>query len=555
MRQLIIAYFFALVTPLMAQNADRALQHALDSLLDTKAISPDEPGFAVCIVRNGGIVYERQFGLADRERKRPMTAATSFNFGSVSKQFTAAAILLLEEQGKLRRSDPIHRYIPELPDFGHTITIDHLIGHTSGIHSLPEVMALQGNTHNKRLTLDYLLNWLKRRPVLAFEPGSNFSYSNSGYMLLLLIVERASGMSADAYMKQNIFEPLGMRDTRLALHEKDGIIDGTPSYFVSGGKRKMKKAKVYINAMGATGVHGTLRDLAAWQINFDQNRLGKGGPEWVKNMTTPYAVRTGASTHYGAGLAVKQYRGIPTVEHGGGWNGFLTQCRRFPQQGISVLIASNNDKYSPFPIADAVSDLLLGLQPDQRQDASQLAALPVAAVSLEGAYLSFKNHIRYVRLSGDTLRIVPYEAPKRSVVLQYIPESGSDTALIFKDLKNGFSVRFVLDQSRQVKGFYWEGGDYFVLNRFFEKLEDRPLATRKKAGRYRSDLFKRNIAIRPVRGSGDLRIKPVFFLRYRLERVTDSVYIRRDDGIVIRFTEKGLILGDNWVHGIKFWKR
>ncbi|MBL7828466.1 MAG: beta-lactamase family protein, partial [Saprospiraceae bacterium] len=192
MRLFIFCCCLAVVSNAFGQIPDAVLPVVLDSLLKTKAPAPEDPGFAVCIVKNGRIFYEKQFGMADLELNRPITSTTSFSMGSVSKQFTAAAIMLLEEQGKLHRSDPIHKYIPELPDFGRPITIDHLVGHTSGIYSLPEVMSLQSNTSNERLTMDYLLSWLKRHPVLAFEPGSNFSYSNSGYMLMLLIVERAS---------------------------------------------------------------------------------------------------------------------------------------------------------------------------------------------------------------------------------------------------------------------------------------------------------------------------------------------------------------------------
>lgn len=535
------------------QSAKWSFQASIDSLLAAHPASPDEPGFAVCIVDDGGIVYERQYGLSDVARHKPMTATTSFNIGSITKQFTAAAILLLEEQGKLRRTDDIRRYIPELPDLGYAITINHLIAHTSGIHSLPEVVSMSGKVSNKKMTLDYLLKWLQKNPVLAFRPGTDFSYSNSAYMLLLCIVERASGMSAEAYMTLQIFEPLGMKSAKLALRESDGMPEGHPSYYLIKNGKKFKKSGSYFNALGATGLHCNLRDLALWQLNFEHNKLGKEGQAFISKMETSYALDNGASTHYGAGLILKNYHDLPVVEHSGGWNGFLIQCRRFPKERLSVIVASNNDKHSPFVLTDLICDQIFSYKKDTTTTASGMASLPIDPNALVGTFLSDRNAVRYVKRSGDTLWISSRNSPQKRIVLQYDPTSLSDTAIVFKEAKTGIPVQFVYDKAKKIRGMHWEGGGYFVVRRFYEKLQPPTGVKFQYAGRYSADYFGRKLTIRQHRKSGKFFVKPVFFMKYRLEQLSDSIFAVRDQDVIFRFSGDKVAIGDHWVSNI--WLR
>lgn len=530
--------------------------HALDSLLFPKGRDLQSPGFAVCIVQDGKIVYERQTGLANVKKQIPITNATLFNIGSVAKQFTAACILLLEEQGKLNRADSIQKYIPELPDFGHTITLHHLLSHTSGLHDHLELLVLQNK--NKRSTISApstMLSLLKQAPLLAFAPGTDYAYCNTGYMLLYLVVERVSGMSMRDFAAQNLFQPLGMKNSSFQYDEEAALSDGTASYDVHARKKKFKKHKPYYNVMGATGVHCSLRDLVLWDQNFYHNQLGKGGPHLIEQMETSYHLKNGASVHYGAGLFVRKYRGIPVVDHSGGWNSFLIQHRRFRQWGVSVIVASNNTTTSPFPICDKICDKILTFKPLVEDFHTSLAALKTPPAALEGIYVSDNNRIRYVRLTGDTLKIIiPSGSKQQALALSFDPGRSSDTTLFFMDERSD-TIQFNLNAGHTARDFTWEGGDYFRSKRPYKKLEERVHSDpRSWAGRYRSEAYKRTIRIQYKRRTGQLQLRPVFFLRYKLKPLAEGVFTIPGEEIILRFSSNGLILGHYWLQNIPLRK-
>ncbi len=554
MRNFLLPLFSLFLLPSgFSQNTAWRFQPQLDSLLATKRPGAQAPGFAVCLIEKGQIVYEYQSGLANLELQKPITAETIFNIGSVAKQFTAACILLLEEQGKLRRSDPIQKFIPELPDFGSVITLDHLIGHMSGLHSHVETLNLRVKFKNKFLNEPAVFSFYQKSPVLAFSPGTDFAYNNTAYRLLSMVIERVSGMETGDFMQKNIFQPLGMDHAKFCLIEADGLTDGTVSYTFKARKKRYKKTNDTYNMLGATGIHCSMRDLALWQNNFDHNRLGKGNPELIRQMETTYRLNDGTPTHYGAGLMLKNYRGIPTIEHAGGWNSFLLQCRRFPEQGISVLVASNNDHSNPFPIADEICDKLFDFKPLPEKSASNLIQLNIPPQNLEGKYLSFNNRIRRVRLDSDTLKIrIEESATKREIALRFDPAMSSDTLLTFSDSTMNYPVQFALNPSGQVRGFYWDGGDYFQCRRFFEKLDEAPVSAKKWAGKYKGVGFKQKVRIRRQGKGGVLKLKPVFFLGYHLDPITPSVFIVRGDRTIVRFSEKGFVLGHDWVSNLHF---
>ncbi|MBL7810209.1 MAG: beta-lactamase family protein, partial [Saprospiraceae bacterium] len=331
MRILLVLCFLWIAYPeSTAQNANWKFRQPLDSLLQTYSLGKQAPGFAVCIVEHGKIVYEFQTGLANLDQNNPITSNTIFNIGSVSKQFTAACVALLQEQGKLRLTDPVHKYIPELPDFGAEITLNHLISHTSGLHGHIDVMNLAMKYKNERLQPKAIFDFYRKMPTLAFPPGTDFAYNNTAYQLLSIVIERVSGMSTAEFMQKEIFTPLGMKDTRFCLLESEGMPDGTVSYRYQERRKQYIKDNKTHNMLGATGVHCTLRDLALWQDNFDRNTLVKSNPAFFSEMELMYLLNDNTRTHYGRGLLVKQYKGKKTVEHGGGWNSFLIQSRRFP---------------------------------------------------------------------------------------------------------------------------------------------------------------------------------------------------------------------------------
>ncbi|MBL7808408.1 MAG: hypothetical protein JNN28_11350, partial [Saprospiraceae bacterium] len=264
-----------------------------------------------------------------------------------------------------------------------------------------------------------------------------------------------------------------------------------------------------------------------------------------------YLLNDNTRTHYGRGLLVKQYKGKKTVEHGGGWNSFLIQSRRFPGEGLNILVASNNLKSSPFPIADAISDHILSYHYMPKNISSRLDSLRIPVANLCGKYLASNNKIRLIRVDADTLKVRLDESPTgKEIPVVYAAHKSSDTLVSFFDPTTGFVLAFKLAPDKRVKGFFWEGADYFRCNRWFEKLDATPVPARQWVGRYKTSFYPKKVRVKKKGNS--LVLKPVFFMRYPLEQISPTVFKIRKDGVVIRFTSSGFILGDEWVRNLKF---
>lgn len=540
----------------VAQPTDWPLAKNLDSLLNDPKYRPENPGFAVMVIQNGQIVYEQQRGMANLKKRLPVRAETMFNIGSISKQFTAAAIFLLEERGQLRTTDPVQKYLPELPDFGATITLQHLIAHTSGIPDHFEVAVMQGKMSERLADFDKIVEKLRAAPELSFAPGSDFAYCNTAYMLLAMVIERVSGLLMHDFTSKNIFQPLGMAHSNFFKKEADGLPDGTTSYIFKPGKRKFKHDKPYPNAIGATGVQTTLRDFFLWDQNFYHNRLGSGS--LIEKMETSARLNDGSPTHYGGGLLLKDFQGHKMVAHGGGWNNFLMEYRRFPALGISVLVASNNDFSSPFPLADAICQHVLPKIEPSPQPSHTARPLPVPAPNLEGTFLSASNLIRKIQAHGAGVAVViPQASGKEKLLpLHFLEKSVTDNTLIFSD-EQGEKAVFQLDTAGQTPlGFWWAGGHYFQVRRFYQKLKQPAagLTLRAFAGKYRSEARQQTLRVRRDRKTGGLKLKPVFFLKYRLEPLGGAVFKVRNETVIIRFQPDGMTVGNDWTNGLRLKK-
>ena len=540
----------------LAQTPAWALSAALDSIVLDAKYRPENPGFAVMVIQNGQIVYERQRGMANLERQLPLGAETMFNIGSITKQFTAAAIFLLAEKGSLRVSDPVQKHLPELPGFGAPVTLQHLLTHTSGIPDHFEVAGMQNDFSSRLCDFDKVVELLRAAPELSFPPGSDFAYCNTAYMLLAMVVERVSGLTIHDFTAQNIFRPLGMAHSNFYQQEKDGLPDGTTAYAFQPEKGKFKRGKPYPNATGATGVQTTLRDFYRWDQNFYHDRLGNGSI--IEKMEISARLNDGSPTQYGSGLLLKPLQGHQMVSHGGGWSSFLMEYRRFPDLGLSVLVASNNNFSSPFPLADAICRRILPPDTASVLPLTPIVLLPLTAQNLVGTFLSASNFIRSVRVNGTNLSLsIPQRSGKETLLrLDFIEKSGADNTLIFRD-ERGEMVVFKLDSTgQQTLGFWWAGGHYFQVRRFYQKLAAPALGRSALpfVGTYRSKSRKQTLRIRRDRGSGGLKLKPVFFLKYPLEPLGGEAFQVRGEPIVIRFRKEEMIVGNDWANGLRLKK-
>jgi CubicO group peptidase (beta-lactamase class C family) len=318
----------------------------------------DSPGCAAAIIKDGKIIYKRGCGMADLERDVPITPQSVFDIASMSKQFVAMCILLLEEENKLSLDDDIREHIPEIPDYGHTITVRHLIHHTSGIRDYLGLMHLAGMPFANDYPEALIIRLIARQKELNFKPGDEHLYSNSGYFLLGEIVKRVSGKTLGEFAAEKIFKPLGMKAThfyddytRIVKNRAIGYLPGKDGGFAT---------ELYLfDLVGDGGVLTTVEDLFLWDRNFYHNKLGKNGQELIKRMLSTTSLNNGEKLNYAFGLGIGKYRGLQMISHGGGWAGYRSQLIRFPEQKFSVVCLANLGDINPTPLTLKIADIYL----------------------------------------------------------------------------------------------------------------------------------------------------------------------------------------------------
>ncbi len=317
---------------------------------------PNSPGASAAVLVNGEIVYKNGFGYSNIEYDIPNTPSTIFHVASVSKQFTAMAILLLESDGKLDIHDDIHEYLPELPDFGHEITIEHLIHHTSGLRDQWELLYLAGWRDDDVTTREHVLKMVKRQKALNFEPGTRFLYSNTGYNLMVEIVERITGKPFPEFTKERIFKPLGMNNTH--FHDDNDMIVKNRAYsYKIDLEQGYKKSVLNFSTLGATSLFTTVEDLVKWGYNY--NTMTVGGPKVIENMQKRYTLKNGETIPYAGGVKISQYRGLKTIEHNGADAGFRSSIVCFPDEKTVIAVLSNTATFKPEYYAKKLADIFI----------------------------------------------------------------------------------------------------------------------------------------------------------------------------------------------------
>ncbi len=344
---------------------------------------PDSPGCALGIVRDGALVYACGYGMANLEYAVPITPASIFHVASVSKQFTAICILALADEGKLALDDDIRRYLPEIPDYDQTITIRHLALHTSGLRDQWELLRLAGWREDDLITNGDVLAIAARQRALNFVPGTEWLYSNTGYTLMALIVERVSGQSLRAYADATFFQPLGMTHTHFHDDHTEIVPDRAFAYLPreEGG---LRISIPVFDTVGATSLFITVEDLARWAVNIEERRVG--GP-LLAQMIVPGTLNDGTRLTYGLGLMIADsgYRGLPTIGHSGADAGYRSQFTCFPEQRCAVIVLCNLGSMSPGILARQVADIVLA---EHFTVPLALETPPTEAVSLSANELS-----------------------------------------------------------------------------------------------------------------------------------------------------------------------
>jgi len=324
--------------------------------------SGGSPGCAVAIIDSGRVRYAHGYGLADVASGTRITPASVFGLASITKQFTAMSVLLLARDHRLSLDDDVRKWVPEVPQYDvplGRITIRELLHHTSGI---PNYLALldSGWAITDPMTEHRVLEFLHGKP-LDFPPGTQYRYSNSGYMLLEMIVQRASGKSLRDFARERIFLPLGMQSTgyhdpnREPAHlasayiSRSTRVSGDQRFIENGPEWQLSNSRTEV--LGDAGLFSTVLDLARWDANFYSGAVG--GPEIVRMMEESAVLSSGEPTGYGAGLMLGAYRGLRTIGHLGGWGGYKTWLVRYPDQHFTLALLCNRRDYSDVSKADA----------------------------------------------------------------------------------------------------------------------------------------------------------------------------------------------------------
>ena len=315
------------------------------------------PGASIAITRDGELVFADGFGEAQVEYGIPISSQTVFHVASVSKQFAGFAIAMLVDQGRISLDDDIREYLPEIPDFGETITIRHLVHHTSGLRDQWNLLSLAGWRMDDVITRDQVLRVMSRQQELNFSPGEEMVYCNTGFTLLGVIVTRVTGTPFPEWMSENVFGPLGM--TRTHFHEDhERIVPDRAYSYREDQEAGLKNAVLSYANVGATSLFTTSEDLARWLVNLDEGAVG--GEDVLRLMHDTRAVlNNGDTLGYAMGLSIGEHRGLRTVGHSGGDAGFRSYAVRFPDQGLTVNVLSNLGSFSPSDLAFGAAGIYL----------------------------------------------------------------------------------------------------------------------------------------------------------------------------------------------------
>ncbi len=382
--------FFSLAIALPAIAGD-ATSHQVDQLFSAYDRA-DSPGCSVGVIRDGTFVYRRSYGTASLELRVPLTSQSVFYMASVSKQFTAASVVLAAEQGYLSLDDDVRHYIPELPNFGHPITLRQMLHQTSGLRDFLALVYLAGRNISDLSSPEEILKLIARQKGLNNVPGDEFVYSNSSYFLLGMVVQRATKKSLAEFAAQNIFQPLGMThtlyydDNTLVVPERVAAYDPAKD-----GKFAVDWSTTY-DIVGGGGLMSTVEDLLLWDNNFYANQLGRGS--LAKELQTRGLLNDGKEINYAMGLWMGGYRGLPVVEHSGGTFGYRTELLRFPGQHFSVITLCNLASADVEGLSREVAAVYLADKLQPGTPATPAGSYP-DPTPLAGTYLDPRNHVIY----------------------------------------------------------------------------------------------------------------------------------------------------------------
>lgn len=505
----------------LSKKSDEVLAAEVDKLFSTWD-KPDSPGASLAVIRKGEVIYKKGYGSANLEYDVPITPSTVFHVASVSKQFTAFAVAMLAHQGKLWLDDDIRRHLPEVPDFGKTITIRHLVHHISGMRDQWELLAIAGWRLDDVITKEHIMKMVKNQKELNFEPGEQYLYCNTGFTLLAEIVARVTGKSFREWTKENIFEPLNMSNTQF-YDDHERIVKNRAYSYVPQRNNGFKKRRLNYANVGATSLFTTAEDMAKWVINFDDGRVG--GIEVIEQMYEQGILNNGKKISYAFGLVIGEHKGLKTISHSGGDAGYRSHVVRFPEQKFAVVVLSNLGSFNTSRIAMDVADIYLANVIKKKEKKSK----PVEKKEIEpdmswyeefaGKYYFEPGLIMTITKDKDQLMLQRDGGPK----VRLIPDSYTEYSIENRDGKLTFHLNNIGDVTKLV----FTQGDNVMTGEKYEPADLSAYQLEEYAGDYHSDELGTNYTMVILDGK----------LTAQHQRHSD---------IQLNPTKKDMFLGEQW---------
>ncbi|MCA1568147.1 MAG: beta-lactamase family protein [Acidobacteria bacterium] len=481
--------------------------------------TPATPGCAVAVSQHGKLLVNRAYGSADLERDVPLSPSSTFDAGSLRKQFVAAAVLLLVEEKRLSLSDDVRKYVPKLPDYGHKITLDHLLTHTSGLRDWTGMLPLATGNPDA-------LTMILRQRGLNFAPGEEWSYSNSGYVLLTEIVSRASGMPFSEFTRKRLFEPLGMKTTTYVDDLRTVVKNRALAYEKEGNRWRLDM--LLGNDRGGGGaLFSTAGDLINWNDALTSGRLGAFVTEKLQEQAR---LNNGRKLKYARGLIMDSYRGGTLVSHSGGAAGYSAWLGRLPAQGLSVSVLCNADETSATALARRVADQFLPAAGAETAEVRAPAAVAEGA-AVTGVDLNGKAGLFVSERTGDPLRLIinngklqiPGGPPLMAVTNDRFRNPRGDLFFMSQD---EFELHFLSPEQFELKSMEGHTTRYRRAQPYTPAIADLQAFT----GRYESDELRAVFEMAPGKDSLMIRLndspapgfefRPVYRDTFQLGRVT-----------------------------------
>ena len=435
------------------------LERAVDAIF-SEYDRADGPGAAVAVVHRGEIAFMKGYGMANLDHAIPITPATVFDIASVSKHFTAFAIALLAERGRLSLDDDVRKYVPELPDLGHTVTIRHLVHHTSGIRDWVELLYFAGYDFDDVIGIRDVFALARDQRALNFPPGTEYMYSNTGYNLLAEIVARVDGRPFREFMAEEVFEPLGMTSTEVQDDHSRIVRNRAESYepLPDGGYRRLINNTA---AVGSSSILTTVSDLARWARNFENPVIG--GPAVMERMQQRGVLNDGREIDYAFGLSHGELDGRATIGHGGSWRGFRSHFLWIPAESLTVIVVSNVTAFNAARMAQRVARAFLGAPDIEPEGGAPRRSGSVAAAALdasrlaeyEGEYVAPELNTRY-HLSARDGRLVWRHRRHGETPLSHV----AGDRFVAEGVRGQLTFEFVRDSRGRVTGYTLAGARF-----------------------------------------------------------------------------------------------